>query len=89
MVLSSVKMLLKRSSFVVLLSLSVASSTASKGKCEPLTAELCKEMRYNVTSMPNRFNHATQEEAALIMGSFKPLININCSPELTFLLCSM
>ena len=42
-----------------------------------------------MTSMPNRFNHATQDEASLIIGSFAPLMNINCSADLPFLLCSM
>ena len=42
-----------------------------------------------MTSMPNRFNHATQDEVPLIIGTFAPLMNINCSSDLPFLLCSM
>lgn len=52
---------------------------------------LCAQISvgYNSTSMPNMFNHSSQEEAALHIHQFWPLIEINCSPDLRFFLCSM
>jgi len=35
------------------------------GKCEEITVPMCRNMEYNMTSMPNQFNHETQAEAAM------------------------
>jgi len=45
--------------------------------------------RYNLTSMPNRFNHDTQDEVGLFAHQFYPLVDIDCSPYLRFFLCTM
>ena len=42
-----------------------------------------------MTELPNFFQHNTQEEAALEIHQFWPLVEINCSPELAFFLCSL
>lgn len=62
---------------------------ARKMKCEDLTIPMCKNLGYNVTYMPNRFNHENQKEAALEVHQFWPLVQIHCSPVLNFFLCSL
>ena len=36
-----------------------------KRKCEKIKIPMCQNIGYNLTSMPNMFNHDSQEEAAL------------------------
>ena len=67
----------------------LASSVASQKKCEEITVPMCRNMEYNVTSMPNQFNHETQQEAAMEAHQFWALVEINCAKELRFFLCSM
>ncbi|KPP64557.1 frizzled-5-like [Scleropages formosus] len=57
--------------------------------CEPITVPMCKGIGYNLTHMPNQFNHDTQEEVGLEVHQFWPLVRIRCSPDLLFFLCSM
>ncbi|XP_062861949.1 frizzled-5 [Trichomycterus rosablanca] len=64
--------------------------TASKDiVCEPITVPMCKGIGYNLTYMPNQFNHDAQEEVGLEVHQFWPLVRIRCSPDLLFFLCSM
>lgn len=42
-----------------------------------------------MTTFPNFFRHKTQEEAALDAHQFWPLVQVNCSPDLAFFLCSL
>lgn len=58
-------------------------------KCEKIKIPMCQKIGYNLTYMPNMFNHDTQEEAALEVHQFWPLVEIKCSPDLKFFLCSM
>lgn len=58
-------------------------------KCEEITIPLCVGIGYNYTKMPNQFNHMSQHEAGLEAHQFIPLVKIDCSPYLKFLLCSM
>lgn len=63
---------------------------ASKGiVCQEITVPMCKGIGYNLTYMPNQFNHDTQDEAGLEVHQFWPLVEIQCSPDLRFFLCSM
>lgn len=57
--------------------------------CEEVTIPMCQNVGYNLTYMPNMFNHGTQAEAALEVHQFWPLVEIKCSPDLRFFLCSM
>ncbi|KAJ8019661.1 Frizzled-5 [Holothuria leucospilota] len=57
--------------------------------CEPITIPMCRDIGYNLTYMPNSFNHDSQEEAGLEVHQFWPLVEIHCSPDLKFFLCSM
>ncbi|XP_041374277.1 frizzled-5-like [Gigantopelta aegis] len=58
-------------------------------KCQEISIPMCKGIGYNYTYMPNQFNHETQEEAGLEVHQFWPLVEIQCSPDLKFFLCSM
>ena len=58
-------------------------------KCEEIKIPLCQNLGYNTTYTPNRFLHEDQEEAALEVNQFWPLVQINCSPVLKFFLCSL
>ncbi|XP_065160403.1 frizzled-2 [Atheta coriaria] len=66
-----------------------ADTKDQEGQCEQITIPMCREIGYNMTRMPNELNHYNQEEAGLEVHQFWPLVQINCSPELQFFLCSM
>nr|ANP39041.1 frizzled 5/8 [Eupentacta fraudatrix] len=66
-----------------------AAARGSPKTCEPITIPMCRDIGYNLTYMPNSFNHDTQEEAGLEVHQFWPLVTIQCSPDLKFFLCSM
>nr|XP_056713688.1 frizzled-8 [Euleptes europaea] len=66
-----------------------SSSSAKELSCQEITVPLCKGIGYNYTSMPNQFNHDTQDEAGLEVHQFWPLVEIQCSADLRFFLCSM
>ncbi|XP_006636463.2 frizzled-5 [Lepisosteus oculatus] len=75
---------------LLLLALPLPGLTASKGLvCQVITVPMCKHIDYNLTYMPNQFNHDTQDEAGLEVHQFWPLVEIQCSPDLLFFLCSM
>ncbi|XP_033351471.1 frizzled-2-like [Bombus vosnesenskii] len=59
------------------------------GRCEEITIPMCRGIGYNLTAMPNELNHDNQEEAGLEVHQFWPLVEIKCSPDLKFFLCSM
>lgn len=71
------------------LCVSVSGTAERQRKCQEITIPMCRGIPYNLTSYPNRFNHDTQEEAGLEVHQFWPLVEINCSPDLRFFLCSM
>uniref|UniRef100_A0AAU7EAZ1 Frizzled5/8 protein n=1 Tax=Terebratalia transversa TaxID=34513 RepID=A0AAU7EAZ1_TERTR len=58
-------------------------------ECQEITIPMCQGIGYNLTYMPNQFNHDSQEEAGLEVHQFWPLVEIDCSPDLKFFLCSM
>lgn len=64
-------------------------SGVGRGRCEPITVPMCRNLAYNMTSMPNQFEHSTQSEAAAEAHQFWALVEFNCAPELKFFLCSM
>ncbi|XP_060104100.1 frizzled-8 [Heteronotia binoei] len=68
---------------------SAAAAAAKELSCQEITVPLCKGIGYNYTSMPNQFNHDTQDEAGLEVHQFWPLVEIQCSADLRFFLCSM
>ncbi|KAK2187928.1 hypothetical protein NP493_150g04015 [Ridgeia piscesae] len=58
-------------------------------QCQEITIPMCRGIGYNLTYMPNQFHHDTQEEAGLEVHQFWPLVEIQCSLDLKFFLCSM
>uniref|UniRef100_A0A3B1J510 Frizzled class receptor 8a n=1 Tax=Astyanax mexicanus TaxID=7994 RepID=A0A3B1J510_ASTMX len=66
-----------------------SGTTAKELTCQEIAVPLCKGVGYNHTYMPNQFNHDTQDEAGLEVHQFWPLVEIQCSPDLRFFLCSM
>ncbi|CAG9773188.1 unnamed protein product [Ceutorhynchus assimilis] len=66
----------------------ISSSPDQDGKCEQITIPMCLDIKYNMTKMPNEFNHESQEQAGLEVHQFWPLVEIKCSPDLKFFLCS-
>lgn len=64
-------------------------SIPNRARCEPLMIPLCRNFQYNETIMPNLLNHHNQEDAALEIHQFYPLVRINCSPDMQFFLCSL
>ncbi|XP_055371822.1 frizzled-2-like [Condylostylus longicornis] len=69
--------------------LGVPIMPSENSKCEVITTPMCRGIGYNLTSFPNEMNHETQEEAGLEVHQFWPLVEIKCSPDLKFFLCSM
>ncbi|XP_023248220.1 frizzled-2 [Copidosoma floridanum] len=62
---------------------------APHGKCERITINLCMDMPYNETIMPNLLNQQKQEDAGPEVHQFSPLVKLKCSPDLKFFLCAM
>ena len=62
---------------------------APHGKCERITINLCMDMPYNETIMPNLLNHVKQDDAGPEMHHFSPLVKLKCSPDFKFFLCVM
>ncbi|CAG2163508.1 unnamed protein product [Oppiella nova] len=60
-----------------------------KSKCERITIPMCQDMPYNLTRMPNLMGHKDQSEAAIQVHEFIPLVEIGCSKNLKFFLCSL
>lgn len=50
---------------------------------------MCRGVGYNQTYTPNQFHHDSQEEAGLEAHQFWPLVEIQCSTDLRFFLCSL
>lgn len=79
-------------SLLLLLLAQLAGRAAAASKapvCQEITVPMCRGIGYNLTHMPNQFNHDTQDEAGLEVHQFWPLVEIHCSPDLRFFLCSM
>lgn len=59
------------------------------GRCEPITIDLCLDIPYNETIMPNLMNHQKQEDAGAEVHQYMPLVKMKCSPDLRFFLCTV
>ncbi|XP_072746441.1 frizzled-7 [Anoplolepis gracilipes] len=82
-------------SSVVAVTAALHSSTAlngggnSESRCEPITINLCMNIPYNETIMPNLMNHQKQEDAGQEVHQYVPLVKMKCSPDLRFFLCTV
>jgi len=74
---------------LLLAALDLTHSKTNQGRCEEISIPMCRGIGYNMTSMPNDLNHDTQDEAGLEVHQFWPLVEIQCSPDLKFFLCSV
>ncbi|KAM4736056.1 uncharacterized protein FYW61_006353 isoform 2-T2 [Anableps anableps] len=57
--------------------------------CQAITVPLCSDLPYNETILPNSLGHTTQDDAALEIHQFTPLVKVQCSPHLKPFLCSI
>lgn len=83
---------MKNSTFLILLLFVIFASgshDAEEGRCEEITIPMCLGIGYNLTRMPNELNHDTQEEAGLDVHQYWPLVEMKCSLDLKFFLCSL
>ncbi|CAF1117584.1 unnamed protein product [Rotaria sordida] len=64
-------------------------SQQQQQQCQAITYYECKNIGYNQTYLPNKFNHQDQKDVALVINQFTALIAVGCSSELRFLLCSI
>ena len=48
--------------------------------CEDVSTPMCSHIGYNMTVFPNSLHHMSQEEAALEVHQFEPLVEVGCSP---------
>ncbi|XP_054756963.1 secreted frizzled-related protein 3-like [Lytechinus pictus] len=82
--------IMKNSVFLLAL-FTVLSAMSMNGRpeCQLVQLPMCASMPYNLTRMPNLLHHSTQENAKLAIEQFLPLVNTNCSGNLTFFLCAM
>lgn len=67
----------------------IGNVTERQKRCELITISICRGLTYEYTRFPNFFNQQTQEEAATNLQEFVPLLRINCSSDLKFLVCSL
>ncbi|XP_035804565.1 frizzled-7-like [Amphiprion ocellaris] len=57
--------------------------------CQPISIPLCRDLDYNRTVLPTLLGHGSQEDAGLEVHQFYPLVEVQCSAELRFFLCSL
>nr|AID23639.1 frizzled-7 [Hofstenia miamia] len=81
--------MLQKTLFVIYAFLNFCMFVYSKDDvCVPLLMnKLCSH--YNMTRLPNALGHFTQEDVNLEIMQFVPLVEIGCSEDLQFLICSV
>ncbi|CDW56836.1 frizzled 9 [Trichuris trichiura] len=72
-----------------LLGLMVKGSDWAPALCERISVPVCRDMPYNFTRLPNLIGDQDQQSVAMSMHDFEPLIDIKCSVNLKFFLCSV
>ncbi|XP_041648769.1 uncharacterized protein LOC121513235 isoform X2 [Cheilinus undulatus] len=63
--------------------------TVPPGQCQKITVPLCIGLPYTETVLPNLYGHETQKEVSLVVQTFAPLVQVECSPHLKPFLCSV
>ncbi|KFD70324.1 hypothetical protein M514_06940 [Trichuris suis] len=72
-----------------LFGLMVKGSDWAPALCERISVPVCRDMPYNFTRLPNLIGDQDQQSVAMSMHDFEPLIDIKCSVNLKFFLCSV
>lgn len=57
--------------------------------CLSIEIDICRQIPYNETMYPNLLGHTNQNEAAEDIQQYASLIQINCSHDFRFFLCSL
>nr|AQT19762.1 hypothetical protein Smed-fzd-1 [Schmidtea mediterranea] len=57
--------------------------------CEKIKVPACQGLLYQMTIFPNHMLHSTQDEAALEINEYVPLMRIKCHGSLQLFLCSL
>lgn len=57
-------------------------------QCEPIQIEMCKNIGYNETAMPNLVGHDLQSDVKFTLETFVPLIEFKCSTQIKLFLCA-
>ena len=57
--------------------------------CEPIKIDLCRNIGYNLTGMPNLANNILQADANMELETYMPMLKFQCANELQFFLCSV
>ncbi|XP_065364535.1 frizzled-4 [Calliphora vicina] len=70
------------------LSTTVCMGDFALRQCEPIRIEMCRNIGYNETSMPNLVGNELQTEAEYTLQTFSPLIEYVCSSQLKLFLCA-
>ncbi|XP_066258793.1 frizzled-10-A-like [Euwallacea similis] len=75
--------------FVLILSVSWCFEDVHAERCELIAVEMCKDLGYNSTLMPNRMGHDNQIHADLGLKLYEPLLSLQCSRNIRLLICSL
>ena len=57
--------------------------------CEPIQIDMCKDIGYNLTGMPNLVGSDSQLDAGEQLKTFTSLIQYGCSSQMGFFLCTV
>ncbi|XP_048519904.1 frizzled-4 isoform X2 [Dendroctonus ponderosae] len=58
-------------------------------RCETISLEMCQNLGYNSTLMPNRIGHLSQINADLELRIYEPLLQHQCSKYIRLFICSV
>ena len=63
--------------------------SVKSNRCQAIKSDICNDLPYNMTHLPNIFNQMSVYEAEIGIQKYAPLFKTNCSPYLKFLFCSV
>ena len=66
-----------------------SSHGGSSPTCEPIKIEMCRNIGYSMTGMPNFADNTLQADAKQQLETYGPMLSFNCANELQFFLCSV